>query len=169
MRITQFISEEVIKLDMETVRDPEIDEQFEDFNERLISHYREQVIKEVSEVLYISGKISNKNKLFMDLLNREKRACTAIGQAFAIPHVRTMQATDTVIGFMRSQQGLPFGAQDGLDVHVFFPIVGPPYNDKVYLKFYRRLGELLSEEGILERFMEIDRPGEVIRILGSLS
>lgn len=169
MRITQFISEDIIKLEMETMRDPEIDEQFEDHNKRLISHYREKVIAEVADLLDVTGKIGNKNKLFTDLLNREKRACTAIGQAFAIPHVRTMQAKDTVIGFMRSQHGVPFGAQDGLDVHVFLPIVGPPYNDKIYLKFYRRIGELLSEDGILDRFMDVDQPGEVIRILGSLT
>ena len=47
--------------------------------------------------------------------------------------------------------------------------MGPPYNDKIYLKFYRRIGELLQEEGILDRFMEVDKPGEVIRILGSLT
>lgn len=169
MRITRFINEDVIKLDMETIRDPDIDEQYESQSPRAIAYYRECVIGELADLLYRSEKISSRNKLFTDLMNREKRACTAIGQAFAIPHVRTMQATDTVIGFMRSQQGLPFGAPDGLDVQIFLPIVGPPYNDKVYLKFYRRIGELLQEEGILERFLELDQPGEVIRILGSLS
>jgi mannitol/fructose-specific phosphotransferase system IIA component (Ntr-type) len=169
MRITRFISEDLIKLEMETVRNPEIDEEYEDRSERLISYYREGVISEVASLLECSGKVGNRNKLYMDLMNREKRACTAIGQAFAIPHVRTMQAKDTVIGFLRSQQGLPFGAPDGLDVHVFLPIVGPPYNDKIYLKFYRRIGEMLQEEGILDRFMELEQPGEVIRILGSLA
>lgn len=169
MRITQYINEDLIKLDMDTVRDPEVDEQYEDKNERLINHYREQVIGEVSDLLETSGKIGNRNKLYIDLLNREKRACTAIGQAFAIPHVRTMQAKEMVIGFLRSQSGLPFGAHDGLDVQIFLPIVGPPYNDKIYLKFYRRIGELLQEEGVLDRFMEVDRPGEVIRLIGSLT
>jgi len=153
---------------MDTVRNPDVEEQYEGKDTRLISYYRELVLDEISELLERSGKMGNRNKLYNDLLNREKRACTAIGQAFAIPHVRTMQAKDTVIGFLRSQQGLPFGAPDGLDVQFFMPIVGPPYNDKLYLKIYRRIGELLQEEGIKERFMDIDQPGEVIRILGRL-
>jgi PTS system nitrogen regulatory IIA component len=169
MRITRFISEDLIKLEMDTVRDPEWEDAVEHKDEKIVQHYREQIIAEAVELLEPSGKIGNRQKLYGDLLNREKRACTAIGQAFAIPHVRTMQAKDTVMGFMRSIQGLPFGAPDGLDVHVFLPIVGPPYNDKIYLKIYRRIGELLSEEGILDRFMEVDQPGEVIRILGSIS
>ncbi len=167
MRITRFISEDLIKLDMETCRDPEIDDSLE--GDRLIACYRERVIGEVADLLCESGKVGNRQKLFTDLLNREKRACTAIGQAFAIPHVRTLQAKDTIIGFMRSWRGVPFGAADGLDVQVFIPIVGPPYNDKLYLKIYRRLGELFSEEGVIDRFMDIEQPGEVIRILGSIS
>jgi mannitol/fructose-specific phosphotransferase system IIA component (Ntr-type) len=169
MRITRFISEELVKLDMDTVRDPELEEQFEHHDQRLVVQYRERIIGEAVELLEESGKIGNKQKLYIDLLNREKRACTAIGQSFAIPHVRTMQAKDTVMGFLRSRQGLPFGAPDGLDVHIFLPIIGPPYNDKIYLKIYRRIGELLLEEGILDRFMEVDQPGEVIRILGNIS
>jgi PTS system fructose-specific IIC component len=168
MRITQFINEDLIKLQMDTVRDPTIDEELEDQDSRLIQHYRELVIDEVAELLDQSGKVGNRNKLYTDLMNREKKACTAIGQAVAIPHVRTMQAKDTVIGFLRSSKGVPFGASDGLDVNLFFPIVGPPYNDKIYLRFYRRLGELLCEEGTLDRFMEVDQPGEVIRILGNI-
>jgi len=169
MRITQFINEDLIKLDMLTVRDPEMDEQYEDKNERLISYYRERVISEIADLLDASGKIGNRNKLFIDLMNREKKACTAIGQAFAIPHVRTMQAKDMVIGFMRSSCGLPFGAPDGQDVRIFIPIVGPPYDDKVYLKIYRQLGELLLEEGVADQLLAVDEPGEVIRIFGSMT
>lgn len=167
MRINQFLSEDLIKLNMETVRDPEVEEQLAGQEGKLIAYYRELIVDEIAELLYSSGKVGNRNKLYNDLLNREKKACTALGQAFAIPHVRTMQAKDMVIGFLRSQEGLPFGAPDGLDVHIFLPIVGPPYNDKIYLKFYRRLGELLMGDGILERFMEVDHPGEVIRILST--
>ena len=169
MRITRYITEDLIKLDMDTVRNPEMEEQFEGREDRIISNYRELIIGEIANHLEASGKIGNRQKLFNDLLNREKRACTAIGQAFAIPHVRTMQAKDTVMGFLRSWKGLPFGAPDGLDVHIFLPIVGPPYDDKIYLRIYRRIGELLSEDGILDRFLDVDQPGEVIRILGSIS
>jgi PTS system fructose-specific IIC component len=169
MRITRFITEDLIKLDMETLRNPEMEEQLDGREERIISSYRELIIGEIADLLEESGKIGNRQKLFTDLMNRERRACTAIGQAFAIPHVRTMQAKDTVMGFLRSWDGLPFGAADGLDVHIFLPIVGPPYDDKIYLRIYRRIGELLSEDGILDRFLEVDKAGEVIRILGSIS
>ena len=169
MRITRYIREDLIRLEMETRRDPEMEELFEDRPDRITAVYRERVLGEVADLLEGSGRIGNRNKLYNDLLNREKRACTAIGQAFAIPHVRTMQARDTVMGFLRSFSGIPFGAPDGLDVHIFLPIVGPPYDDRVYLRIYRRIGELLSEEGILERFLAVDQPGEVIRILGSIS
>ncbi len=169
MRITRYIREDLIKLEMDTVRDPEIEAQLEGQHDRIVAHYRERVIAEIADLLEQSGKVGNRNKLYTDLSNREKRACTAIGQAFAIPHVRTLQAKETIIGFLRSFNGLPFGAPDGLDVHIFLPIVGPPSDDTTYLRIYRRIGELLSEEGTRDRCLEVDQPGEVIRILGSAS
>jgi len=94
MRITQFITESLIKLEMDTVRDPEKDEELAEQPDRLVSFYRESALDEISGLLETSGNVTNRSKLFTDLLNREKRACTAIGQSFAIPHVRTMQRSE---------------------------------------------------------------------------
>ena len=154
MRLTRFLNEDLIELDRDIPRDPEAEERLE--GERLAAHYLDR-----------SGKVGNRNKLYNDLMNREKKAATAIGRSVAIPHVRTIQARGTVMGFLRTREGLPFGAPDGKDVRIFIPIVGPPYDDKVYLRIYRRLGELLLQEKVAERLLVIDEPGEVIRIFGS--
>jgi len=165
MRLTRFFNEDLIDLDHDIPRDPEVEERLE--GERLEAHYRKRVITAVADLLERSGKVGNRNKLYNDLMNREKKAATAIGRSVAIPHVRTIQAKGTVMGFLRTREGLPFGAPDGKDVRIFIPIVGPPYDDKVYLRIYRRLGELLLQEKIAEKLLVIDEPGEVIRIFAS--
>ncbi len=167
MSLTRYINESLIDLELDIPRDLELEETALD--KRIVNHYRESVIGRISDLLYESGRVGNRSKLYTDLLNREKRACTAIGNAVAIPHVRTLQAKSTVVGFLRSREGIPFGAADGLDVQVFVPIVGPPYDDKVYLRIYRHLGELLQEDDILDRFMAISEPGAVIRLLGGMT
>jgi len=162
MNLTRYLNEDLIDLELDITRDEEVEERFT--GTRLEAHYRDIVIGQIADLLGRSGKIGNRNKLFNDLLNREKKATTAIGLSVAIPHVRTIQARTTVMGFLRNAEGLPFGAPDGRDVRVFIPIVGPPYDDKVYLKIYRQLGELLLQEGVADKLLTVEEPGEVIRI-----
>lgn len=166
MSLTRYINESLIDIDLNIPRDPELEENCQE--KRIVAHYRESVISRIADLLCESGRVGNRNKLFNDLLNREKRACTAIGRSVAIPHVRTLQARSTVVGFLRAREALPFGALDGQNVQIFVPIVGPPYDDKVYLRIYRQLGELLQQENILDRFLALREPGEVIRLLGGM-
>lgn len=167
MRLTRFLNEDLIDLHLEIERDAELEENYSE--KRVIGHYREEVIGRIADLLERSGKIGNRNKLFNDLLNREKKAATAIGQRIAIPHVRTLQAKSTILGFLRADEGFPFGAPDRKDVRIFIPIVGPPYDDKNYLKIYRQLGELLLEKSVVDKLFELDEPGEVIRIFASVT
>ncbi len=167
MRLTRFLNEDLIDLHLEIERDAELEENYSE--KRVIGHYREEVIGRIADLLERSGKIGNRNKLFNDLLNREKKAATAIGRGIAIPHVRTLQAKSTVLGFLRAEPGLPFGAPDNVDVQIFIPIVGPPYDDKNYLKIYRQLGELLLDTSVIDQLHELEEPGEVIRIFSSVT
>jgi len=56
-----------------------------------------------------------------------------------------------------------------VDVQIFIPIVGPPYDDKNYLKIYRQLGELLLDTSVIDQLHELEEPGEVIRIFSSVT
>jgi len=167
MRLTRFLNEDLIDLHLEIERDVELEENHSE--KRVIGFYREEVIGRIADLLERSGKIGNRNKLYNDLLNREKKAATAIGRSIAIPHVRTLQAKSTVLGFLRTETGLPFGAPDNMDVRIFIPIVGPPYDDKNYLKIYRQLGELLLDSSVIDQLFELEEPGEVIRIFASVT
>jgi mannitol/fructose-specific phosphotransferase system IIA component (Ntr-type) len=107
-------------------------------------------------------------KLRSDLENRERKATTGIGGGIAIPHVRTMQAKEFTICFARSTPGLEFGAVDGQPVHLFFGVVAPPYDDKLYLEVYKTIGELLSEEATREALMKAESEHEVIKVISQL-
>lgn len=161
MRITRYLKAEWIDLDLKTRPDPEIEE----WTPKLVQQLKEEVISELVDLLERSGKLGNPSKLKTEMSFRERKATTAIGQGVAIPHVRSMQAKEMVIGFARSEVALPFDAPDDEPVRLFIPMVAPPYDDKLYLQVYRRLAEVLSEEGTLDELLEVTSPGEVIRIL----
>jgi mannitol/fructose-specific phosphotransferase system IIA component (Ntr-type) len=123
------------------------------------------VVQELVQLFATTGQIANEKKLFTDLLNREKRASTAYGDGVALPHVRTLQARSFVMAFARSTPGLPFGAPDHKSTHLFFGLVAPPYDDRLYLRVYRTLGPLLLDTEWQAELMAARDPHRVLRLL----
>jgi len=167
MRLSQFFNESLIDLHCSIALDEEVEERYS--GDKLLALYREMVFSRIADLLDQSGKIGNRNKLYNDLLNREKKASTAVGHGLAIPHVRTIQAKSMVMGFLRTDEELPWDTPDGQPLRFFVPIVGPPYDDKVYLRIYSQLGELFESDEAVTQLATVEEPGEVIRICGSMS
>ncbi|MEQ8763699.1 MAG: PTS sugar transporter subunit IIA [Planctomycetota bacterium] len=163
MRLPRYLKAEWIDLDLPTRPDPEVEE----WTPRLVQKLKEQTISDLVDMLEASGKIGNPTKLKNEMSLRERKAPTAIGQSIAIPHVRSMQAKEMVIGFARCAVGLPWDAPDEVPVRIFIPLVAPPYDDKLYLLVYQRLAEVLLEDWTIDALLEVEEPGEVIRILSS--
>ncbi len=106
---------------------------------------KEIVLRQIVNVLCRSPHIRNESKLFKDLLNREKKATTAIGQGIAIPHVRTMQPSDLVLCFIRYKEGIEFLSLDEQPVYFIFGVVTPPYDDRKYSQVLPWLGKIFTE------------------------
>ncbi len=110
-----------------------------------------------------SDVIGNRSKLLTEFINRERKATTAIGHGIAIPHVRTLQAKELVIGVARSDMGYDFDAPDGEPVRLFFVMAAPSYDDSLYLKVFKALAEVLRFDYFRERLLEIEQEFEIIR------
>jgi mannitol/fructose-specific phosphotransferase system IIA component (Ntr-type) len=123
------------------------------------------ILEELVNLLDQSGKVCNKKKLFIDLLNREKKASTGIGKGIAFPHVRTMQARDFVMGFARSTPGYDFDSLDQDPVHLFFVMVAPPYDDSLYLKVFKSLASLLQYDSFRQELLDAQSEHEIIRAI----
>ncbi len=127
---------------------------------------QEAAISEIAELLDASGAVVNVSKLARDLINRERKATTAIHPGVAIPHVRTLQVRRFVMGMARPLgDGLPFGAPDGSPTRLFLPLVSPPYDDRTYLLVYRELAQLLSDEDLVARLHQTREVQDVFNIL----
>ena len=158
----RILSSESMRFELHTTLEPESPpEDFDPEDGRNVERIREGVIAEMCELLDAAdGSIGNPNRLYRDLLNREKRAGTAIGDGIAIPHVRTLQARHFTMAFARSREGLPFLAIDGRPVHLFFAMVAPPHEDRTYLKVYRSLATCLLQPETIDGFMQAESANE---------
>jgi PTS system fructose-specific IIC component len=165
--IRRYLRPEAIRLDLRTKVEPEgeLPPDFDPLGEKNLNRIRDGLVDELCELFDSTGSISSRSRLYRDLHNREKKACTAVGGGIAMPHVRTLQAKEFLMCFARSVEGLPFRAPDGEPVHLFFGLISPPYEDRVYLRIYRRLASVLILPEHFREFMEAKDPTEILRIL----
>ncbi len=168
MEISRFLKPELIKLEMITSFETEEEEETEPLSERKMLERKREILSECVELLDLSGKVSNKNKLLIDLFNREKKATTAIGKGIVIPHVRTMQARELIIAVCRSTAGYDFDAPDKELAHIFVPMAAPPYDDTLYLRVFRSLAQIFSADSFYERIMAAEAPYDVVRVFQEL-
>ena len=129
---------------------------------------QQQIIDELVSILEQSGQIGNRTKFLNDFINRERKATTAIGYGLAIPHIRSMQAKNFMLGFARSSRGYDFGAMDEEPTRLFFIMAAPPYDDVRYLRVFKALAETLRYESFREELLSLKTPYEVIRAIESM-
>ena len=167
MNFRRFLHPDSIRLDHETLAVPAegLPDGVEVNHNRNVRRIREDLLTELADLLDQGGNVSNKRRLARDLLDREQKTRTGVGQGLAIPHARTLQVKSFCIAFGRSTDGLPFEAPDDEPVHLFFAMAAPPHDDRTYLKVYRSLASALLDPGTIDDLMSIDEPGEVLRIL----
>jgi len=165
MRISRYLKEEAIKLEMDTVVEP-LPEGASLEKWRLAG--KERVLEELVSLLEKGYRIGNRTKLVTDFVNREKKATTGIGHGIAIPHIRSLQAKDLILAFGRSTQGYDFDALDNEPVHLFFAMAAPPYDDSLYLKVFKSLAEMLQYEPFRAELLQLSCPGEVLRAIRNM-
>lgn len=100
------------------------------------------------------------------LHQREKLGSTGIGKGVAIPHGRTVAASDVLIAFGKSTAGVPFDAMDGKPVHLFFMVIAPPNDEgNVYLQILGSLMPILSDAENLQRMKAVREYNEFIEVI----
>jgi PTS system fructose-specific IIC component len=110
--------------------------------------------------------VVNRSKFLRDLMNRERKATTAVAPGIAIPHVRTLQVRAFVMGFARAAgEGIPFESLDGEPTRLFFMLASPPYDDRTYLTVYRELAQLVQDEDAFAGLNGAKVPQDVFNVL----
>jgi mannitol/fructose-specific phosphotransferase system IIA component (Ntr-type) len=162
MRLSRYLRRGFVQFHLDFVPPPIEETTYEP--ERYIRWVKEQVIAELADLLDATRNVGNRSKLFIDLWNREKKASTAVGRGVAMPHVRSKQVSEPVLGFVRSEHAIEFDAPDAEPVRYFVVIVGPAFDPRLYLEIYRELASVFTSDGIREALDSAQSVGEIYRI-----
>jgi len=146
MKITEFLDKRGIKMDVE-------------------SSEKEDVLKELVDVLADVKDVGDKKLILKALVDRENLGSTGIGQGIAIPHGKTDKVKEIVAVLGISRKGVNFDALDGEAVYLFFLLVAPKDNPGPHLKALAQISRLLRDSFFCELIKRCQTPEEVFELI----
>lgn len=146
MKITEFLDKKAIKIGLE-------------------ASDKEEILKELVDVLADSKEIGDKKSIVRALMERESLGSTGIGQGIAIPHGKTDRVKELVAVLGISPKGVNFEALDGEPVHIFFLLVAPKESAGPHLKALAQISRLLRDSYFCELLKRCKTSEEVYELI----
>ncbi|MFQ6104766.1 MAG: PTS sugar transporter subunit IIA [Candidatus Glassbacteria bacterium] len=146
MKISNYMSEELIRLDVE-------------------AREKFSLLEELSRILGTDERVIDSKQLAEDIVERERIEPTGIGEGVAIPHARTDSVSDIIIFIARLKKPIDYSAIDGKPVNLLFLIGTPKDAVQVYLKLLASLTKLVKNDSVRERFTAAGTPSEILEIV----
>lgn len=166
MNILRFLNTDCVVLDLATRPSEPGEDETPVLRERRLLREKDAVIEELAGIFDRSGAVVNPSKFLKDLINRERKSTTAILPGIALPHVRSLQVRQFVIGFARATgDGIWYASLDGRPTRLFFLLASPPYEDSVYLKVYKQFATMIREEQVVDQLLTVQSVQDVYNIL----
>ena len=127
---------------------------------------KESALQELLDLFAQEKYIRNPAIVLEMLHQRETLGSTGIGKGVAIPHGRTVAASDVLIAFGKSTAGIEFDAIDGKPVHLFFMVIAPPNDEgNIYLQILGSLMPILNDAENCKRLMAVGSFEDFIKII----
>ncbi len=126
---------------------------------------KEDVIRELVDVLAKAEGFRNKEELVKVLINRENLGSTGIGQGVGIPHAKTNVVKKLVAAFGLCPQGVDFDALDGEPVYIFFLLVAPEDSAGPHLKGLARISRLLKDKYFRESLKALTDEKAILKLI----
>ena len=106
------------------------------------------ILKEMLEPFIRSGDIlaENKETLVRELLDREAKGSTAIGNSIAIPHCKTVLVDRIMASVALKKEGADFKALDNKPVHIFILTLSPKQSSTSHIQFLALVSNIFQAE-----------------------
>ncbi len=108
---------------------------------------REEALREIVDALVKSGSLRAEavDEVVAALAKRESQGSTGIGNAVAVPHVKSASVERIVGSVAWSPAGIDFAAIDQEPVHLVILIIFPAEHGGAYLRALEEVSRLLRE------------------------
>jgi fructose-specific phosphotransferase system IIA component len=149
MDLSKVIKSETIKLDMEATT-------------------KEQVIEELTELLFRANAISNKESFLADVYYRESIGTTGIGNGISIPHGKSKSVNKTAIAIGRTKTDIEWESLDEKPVRfiILFAVTEEDKNT-THIQLLAKVASNLGDDEVCAKLLIAKSPKEVLDIFSA--
>ncbi|MGN8809243.1 PTS sugar transporter subunit IIA [Absicoccus porci] len=126
---------------------------------------KEDVIKQMTEVLSQNGDVSDQIQFFDAVMEREVHATTGVGNGIAIPHGRCSAVKKASIVYAKLAQDIDWESLDEKPVQLVIMLAVPETQGDVHLKILSELAMKLMDEELVDQLKKETDPNEIIGLL----
>lgn len=124
-----------------------------------------EVLRELLDTLAGTGKLSEVERAYNALLERESQGSTGLEHGIAVPHAKTDAVETLTVAIGISPNGIEFGAMDGQPSKLFFLLLAPPGQSGPHLEALSEIARLSRSEAFLRALISSRSPADVLELL----
>ena len=130
----------------------------------LKSCIKHDIIEEMIDRLCLAGMITNKEKVLLSVLEREKKMTTGMEHGIALPHGKTDAVNDLVVAIGIKKEGMDFDCIDHNPAKIFIMTVSPLSHTGPHIQFLAEVSKLLKDPKAREQLLAATTEEEVIKV-----
>ena len=119
-----------------------------------------EVLRELLDTLAGTGKLSEVERAYNALLERESQGSTGLEHGIAVPHAKTDAVDTLTVAIGISPNGIEFGAMDGQPSKLFFLLLAPPGQSGPHLEALSEIARLSRSEAFLRALISSRSPSQ---------
>jgi PTS system nitrogen regulatory IIA component len=126
---------------------------------------KEEIIKELLDILIAAKKIEDRDTAFKAVMEREVKMSTGMKHGIAIPHGKTTCVKDLVACIGVSDNPVDFDSLDHQPCRIFIMTLSPIEKTGPHLQFLAEVSLLFKNGEKRKEMLEADSPEEILKIL----
>ncbi|MDR0313214.1 MAG: PTS sugar transporter subunit IIA [Treponema sp.] len=126
---------------------------------------KEEIIKELLDILMVSKKIEDYEAAYRAIMEREEKMSTGMKHGIAIPHGKSSTIKDLVACIGVSDNPVDFDSLDHQPCRIFIMTLSPVEKTGPHLQFLAEVSLLFKNGEKRKEMVEASTPEEILKIL----
>ncbi len=127
---------------------------------------KEEIIGELLDMLMKSGKVSDRDLAFSDLMERERKMSTGMQFSVAIPHAKTKSVRELIACIGIHKEGINFDSLDGELCRIFIMTLSAVDRTGPHVQFLAEISMVIKAKEARTRLLQAETPKEVLAVFG---
>jgi len=126
---------------------------------------KKRALENLSQLIVAEIPSLQQNEIFDSLIARERLGSTGLGKGVAIPHGRLKSSNETVLAFIKLDEGIDYDAPDGEKVDLLCALVVPTESTDEHLEVLAKLTEIFRSKELREKIRTTNDSDEIYKTL----